>query len=152
MPGPPPKPNAERRRRNTPRANTVKLPAEGRVGPTPRWPMPTFAPDAWEDIWKLPQAVMWEHMGAEPIVARYIDLRDKVMNPEFPEGKTASFWGALVALEDRLGLTPTAMMKLQWEIDGTTEDSTDGVTSVDHAGATVTRMDEVKKRLKKGGS
>lgn len=65
---------------------------------------------------------MWEKMGAEPIVARYVDLRDKVMDPDFPEGRNASFWGVLIALEDRLGLTPSALMKLQWEIDGTTHD------------------------------
>lgn len=119
MPGPPPKLNAERRRRNAPRANTVKLPGQGRAGPIPAWPMQTSKPEEWDQLWRLPQAVMWEGMGAEPIVARYVDLRDKVMDPSFPEGKNASFWNVLMALEDRLGLTPTAMMKLQWEIDST---------------------------------
>lgn len=147
MPGPAPKPNAERRRRNAPKANTVKLPAEGRTDQAPQWPLPTFKPPAWEEIWKLPQAVMWEHMGAEPIVARYVDLRDKVMNPDFPEGKTAAFWGVLSALEDRLGLTPTAMMKLQWEIEGIADDDHDQPATAPGT-ATVTRMDEVKRRLK----
>lgn len=122
MSGPPPKLNGERRRRNAPRANTVKLPAEGRAGPIPRWPMSTSEPEEWKALWKLPQATMWEGMGAEPIVARYVDLRDKVMDPGFPEGKNASFWNVLMALEDRLGLTPTALMKLQWEIDGVAQE------------------------------
>lgn len=65
---------------------------------------------------------MWEAMHAEAVVARYVDLRDRVMNPDFPEGQSASFWTTLTQLEDRLGLTPMAMMKLQWEIDGTADE------------------------------
>lgn len=84
--------------------------------------MQTSKPEEWDELWRLPQAVMWEGMGAEPIVARYVDLRAKVMDPLFPEGKNASFWNVLMALEDRLGLTPTAMLKLQWEIEGTTQE------------------------------
>src|SRR5882757_3798738 len=38
--GPPPKHPSTRRRRNVPMANTVQLPAEGRPGPTPAWPLP----------------------------------------------------------------------------------------------------------------
>lgn len=127
----------------------MKLPAAGRPGPAPPWPMSTFEPEAWKEMWKLPQAVMWEYMGVEPIVARYVDLRDKVMDPKFPEGKTASFWGVLASLEDRLGLTPMAMMKLQWEIEGTTAAYDEPLPETgDQTPAAVSRMDEVKKRLK----
>ena len=96
MPGPAPKPAAERRRRNAPRANTTLLPSEGRKGPAPKWPLPTLKAEGWDEIWKLPQAVMWERMYAEEVVARYVDLREKVSNPEFPESKKASFWGLLL--------------------------------------------------------
>lgn len=37
--GPPPKPEGQRRRRNAPTAATTRLPAEGRTGTTPRWPL-----------------------------------------------------------------------------------------------------------------
>jgi hypothetical protein len=40
VPGPAPKPAHQRRRRNAPLANTLKLPAEGRKGRPPRWPLP----------------------------------------------------------------------------------------------------------------
>jgi hypothetical protein len=40
MPGPTPKPAGQRRRRNAPLANTLKLPAKGRQGRPPRWPLP----------------------------------------------------------------------------------------------------------------
>lgn len=38
--GPPPKHSTVRARRNAPLANTTKLPAEGRKGPAPEWPLP----------------------------------------------------------------------------------------------------------------
>lgn len=148
MPGPPAKPNAERRRRNAPRANTTVLPAAGRKGRAPRWPLTTMQVEGWEEIWKLPQAVMWERMHAVEVVARYVELREKVSNPEFPESKNASFWGVLASLEDRLGLTPKAMLQLQWEVEASEDDA---LVEVDTAAgvATVTRIDGVKDRLKK---
>lgn len=146
MPGPAPKPNGERRRRNAPRANTVKLPAAGRHGAPPPWPFPTITPRGWAEIWTRPQAVMWEAMGVEKVVARYVDLQAKVADPGFSESGSAAFWAQLVALEDRLGLSPMAMMKLQWEIEGTTtyEDP------LEDRGGTVTRIDGVRERLRGG--
>lgn len=38
--GPPQKHSSTRVRRNAPLANTIKLPAEGRKGPVPSWPLP----------------------------------------------------------------------------------------------------------------
>lgn len=39
MPGPPPKPASTRARRNNPKAGFGSLPAEGRQGPPPPWPL-----------------------------------------------------------------------------------------------------------------
>lgn len=144
MPGPPPKPNGERRRRNAPRANTTLLPAGGRLGPAPKWPLGGLPAEGWDDIWSRPQAVMWEKMGAAEIVARYLLLREKIADPAYPESQNASFWNVLTNLEDRLGLTPTAMMRLQWEIEGTTVQPDGGQGGE----GTVTRIDEVRRRLK----
>lgn len=144
MPGPPPKPNGERRRRNAPRANTTLLPAGGRPGPAPKWPLGGLPAEGWDDIWSRPQAVMWEKMGADEIVARYLLLREKIADPAYPESQNASFWNVLTNLEDRLGLTPTAMMRLQWEIEGTTVQPDEGQGGE----GTVTRIDEVRRRLK----
>lgn len=80
---------------------------------------------------------MWERQGAYRIVARYIWLEQRILDPESKESQTASFWGQLKDLEDRLGLSPIAMMRLQWEIAGTTdesepiEDDSDGNALVD---------------------
>lgn len=148
MPGPPAKPMGEKRHTRAPRANTIKLPAVGRQGPAPKWPLSSFKPQDWDEIWKLPQAIMWERMHAELIVARYVELREKVSDSEFPESKSASFWQQLNNLEDRLGLTPMAMMKLYWEIEPTEDDAQVEVDTAVGV-ATVTRIDGVKDRLKK---
>lgn len=73
----------------------------------------------------MPQAVMWEKQRVTTLVARYLFLRDAVARPDSPQAQTASFWSELSKLEDRLGLSPMAMMRLQWEIDGTTVDDTE---------------------------
>jgi hypothetical protein len=66
------------------------LPAEGRKGVSPKWPMPDPATPAekelWRELWHTPQAVEWERLG----------------------------WSR--ELEDRLGLTPKAMRLLLWTI------------------------------------
>lgn len=123
MPGPAPKRNSERRRRNAPRANTVKLPADGRKGRAPKWPFPSPQPKRWAQLWKTPQAVMWEKQHVEQLVARYVLLESKLADADSREAKTASFWATLRDFEDRLGLSPMSLMKLQWEVEGTTEDS-----------------------------
>lgn len=156
--GPPPSPNP--RRRNV-RPAKVQLPAEGRKGQPPAWPLPrnlnllvslqiaqatvdelsakddlppaekrklnkaleqvvfldyksTHVEDAetelWRELWTTPQAVAWERMRYDREVAQYV------------RWKVAAEWGDLDAakearqLSDRLGLTPMAMLRLQWEI------------------------------------
>lgn len=117
--GPPPNPN--RRRRNaTP--NTIKLPAEGRKGRAPKWPL-VLESEAehvlWLDLWKTPQAVMWERLGWTRIVARYARCVVLAEDPDFGDKKataTASLLSEVRQLEDRLGLTPKAMQLLHWEV------------------------------------
>lgn len=102
MPGPAPNPNA--RRRNA-RVGVVQLPAEGRQGPAPKWPLGGKAPASWADLWAKPQAVMWERMRIEHVVARYCLLLASLDQA-----------AEVRQLEDRLGLNPKAMRNLLWEI------------------------------------
>lgn len=165
--GPLPKPNP--RRRNATVAMT-ELPAEGRPGPPPPWPM---IPDVvltarrdlaaakveqlqderrelqaegkatgllerrldkaleiqlitdrqlaaqrdleaglWVDLWALPQAVQWQALGWTRDVAQYV--RHKVLGElgELEHAKEARVWS------DRLGLNPTAMQRLRWQVVG----------------------------------
>lgn len=112
MPGPAPKPAAERRRRNAPMANTVKLPAEGRSGPAPAWPFASDEPSQWADLWATPQAVAWDRLGWIRVVARYALMLDSVES----ENPSVPMLAEVRQLEDRLGLTPMSMLRLRWEV------------------------------------
>jgi len=117
MPGPAPKNPADRVRRNKPLANTVLLPHGGRVGEPPAWPLATNTPKIWASLWATPQAAQWElqGIGTVRVVARYAlfaeEFGDETVEPN------AALLGEIRQLEDRLGLTPMAMLRLRWEID-----------------------------------
>lgn len=114
MPGPPPKHPSERRRRNLPPPLT-QLPAEGRKGDAPEWPL-TAGTQAerrvWAELWATPQAVMWERLGWTRTVARYCRFLVRAEKKDAATGLLAE----VRQLEDRLGLTSMAMKRLQWEI------------------------------------
>lgn len=113
MPGPAPKSSDQTRRRNAPIANTVQLPAEGRVGDPPEWPYGSECPDVWAEFWATPQAAQWERQGMVRLVARYVMVLALVENPETI---SATLLGEVRQLEDRLGLSPMAMLRLRWEV------------------------------------
>lgn len=112
MPGPPPKSPEARRRRNAPLANTVKLPPEGRSGAVPDWPLDGEMPQIWVDLWKTPQAAAWERLGWTRVVARYC----RVVQAAEAVDANAAVMAQASTLEDRLGLTPMAVLRLRWEI------------------------------------
>src|SRR5215216_5569671 len=83
MPGPAPNPNARHRQggRPTARTSVLRLPAGGRPGAPPKWPLLTV-PAAiehlveteqvlWAQLWAMPQAVAWEHDRVHREVAMY---------------------------------------------------------------------------------
>lgn len=119
MPGPPPKELAQGASYNPKKGKNnyiiTELPAEGRQGPTPEWPFRGRPPKYWAHVWTLPQAVEWERIGAEDIVARYVKLRSAVYNTGLDEVKS-SYLTELRYLEDSLGLTPKGMQSLRWRI------------------------------------
>lgn len=110
MPGPPAKTNPVRRNA---RVGTRKLPAEGRRGKPPTWPLSGPAPSEraiWVDLWKTPQAAAWEELGWNRTVARYarlLTVAESLDKDALSEARQ---------LEDRLGLTPKSMRMLLWEI------------------------------------
>ncbi|MGZ0069276.1 phage terminase small subunit [Microbacterium arborescens] len=112
MPGPAPDPNARRRNK---RPAAMTLPANGREGRAPAFPIKTGkrVPTVWASLWKTPQAVAWEKLGYHRVVARYAMLLQIV---ETPETATAALLGEVRQLEDRLGLSPMAMKRLEWVI------------------------------------
>lgn len=111
MPNPP---SVDPVRRNA-RVGPLKLPAEGRKGETPRWPLASQSvgeEGAWEQLWHTPQAVAWERLGWTRTVARYCRIMVAAEHPDAAAGVMAQ----ATALEDRLGLTPKSMRLLLWEV------------------------------------
>jgi hypothetical protein len=134
MPGPAPKAGA--RRRNA-RPDWRTLPASGRPGRAPAWPIgrPSRSETAlWRQLWATPQAFAWDDLGWTRIVARYCRL---VLICEGPES-SAALLSEVRQLEDRLGLTPMSMRRLQWEIGDVAATSSKGPK------ATVTQIDEYR--------
>lgn len=108
--GPPPNPNA--RRRNA-RVGAVRLPAGGRQGDPPVFPLPrptVYERRLWAELWATPQAVAWERLGWTRVVARYVRVLKLADTGNLPASAEAR------QFEDRLGLTPKALRSLMWEI------------------------------------
>lgn len=116
----PPLPSKSPRRRNAPPLKTP-LPREGRKGRCPRWPLEDDASPVelklWRELWHSPQAVQWELLGYTRMVARYVRRlldAEKVDAPAVVNREVRQ-------LEDRLGLSPVAMLRLRWEISDDVE-------------------------------
>lgn len=94
----------------------TKLPAEGRRGDPPAWPLAgrqsAAEKSAWAELWATPQAVAWERFGWTRTVARYC----RVMVASEKPGAPSALLAQATALEDRLGLSPKSMRLLLWEI------------------------------------
>ena len=67
----------------------------------------------WGQLWSSPQAVAWESLGWTRVVARYARVA--------VEAELGVGGGTILAecrqLEDRLGLSPMAMKRLQWQVE-----------------------------------
>lgn len=116
--GPPPKPADQRRRQNaTP--GMVQLPAEGYHGDFPAWP---FADQTeaermrWERVWEKPMAAMWIRMDIAEVVARYVRVCVDIENQTSVNIAGTNMHAEARQLEDRLGLSPMALLRLRWEI------------------------------------
>jgi hypothetical protein len=101
------------RRRNS--ARITQIPAGGREGPTPKWPLvvaPTPAERRmWAKLWAKPQAVIWEAMSLEQEVALYCKV--------WTHAETSMGARALAEVRqigDRLLLNPVAMFRAQVQI------------------------------------
>ena len=178
MPRPPKHPSV-RARRNNPRADFVSLPAGGRKGRTPAWPlvddvkltarlehardlvaevqvqlaaevdgrklgglrrklgqaeltvatvelMLSQSRDAevalWRELWRTPQAVMWEQAHAGREVAQYVRWKVRGEQGDLEAAKEARM------LSDRLGLNPLALLRLRLEIAAVDEAEDKGRT------------------------
>lgn len=124
--GPPPNPNA--RRRNA-RPAFRRLPADGRRGDPPTWPL--YRPNKaeltlWDQLWASPQAAAWEELGWMRTVARYC----RITIAAEKRSATAAVMSESRQLEDRLGLNPKAMRSLGWEIVAAAPETADDAADV----------------------
>lgn len=113
MPGPPPKPPGQRRRRNkapkpvtlakSPPKRAPKLPKRGLLRETVEW---------WETVWASPMAAVWLEADV-PTLARLAGLVDRLHQGE----SSSRLLAEIRALEDRFGLSPLARRRLQWELE-----------------------------------
>ena len=93
------------------------LPAEGREGPPPAWPLTGASArelELWERLWTMPQATAWEHLRQDLEVALYVRNLVIVEQPGFPVSL-----GTLVRqMADSLGLTVPGMRSNRWRVLG----------------------------------
>lgn len=66
----------------------------------------------WAQLWATPQAVAWDRLGWVRTVGRYC----RVAVAAEARDATAAVMGEARQMEDRLGLTPMAMLRLRWEV------------------------------------
>ncbi|WP_306186956.1 hypothetical protein [Streptomyces sp. MK5] len=114
--GPPPDPNSLRQARAANAAGWSTLPAEGRTGPVPQWPLVSMQPreaDLWEDMWARPQAVMWERLGQEIEVAMFCR---KLAEAELPKA-SVELQKVVRQYLDSLGLSVQGMLRNRWRIE-----------------------------------
>ncbi len=113
--GPAPEPDALRRNRPSDQASWTDLPAAGRQGEAPAWPLPRPIRREialWNALWQRPQAVIWERDGLVEEVAHYVRADVEAERRDAPT--------PLRKLRDErakaLGLTEDALLRLRWRI------------------------------------
>lgn len=111
--GPAPDPNALRRERDA--GEWTELPAAGRAGEPPPWPLSQATPrelELWTSEWRRPQALMWERNGQAVEVAMYVRA---VVDAESPRAAVAA--RTLVRQQmDSLGISVPGMRSNRWKI------------------------------------
>lgn len=111
--GPPPDANALRRDRDG--ADWITLPEAGREGEPPAWPLvrPTIREKTvWARQWVRPQAVEWERLHLEEVVAAYVRTMCR-----FEGRKHQGTDGTLMRqLAEELGITSTGLARRRWRI------------------------------------
>lgn len=113
--GPSKDPMALRRDRDK---NLVELPAEGRDGATPEWPLPRPRKREiawWEWLWSTPQAVAWDAHQLHVMVALYVRNLYVV---EQPGVAPANRMTEVRRTMDDLGLTEAGLRSNGWTIVG----------------------------------
>lgn len=114
--GPAPDPNALRRDRKDDKAEWTILPAEGRKGDLPEWPMPTASArelELWARYWAKPQAIIWERDHLVEVVALFVR---QFCEGEVPKASAENRKTVRMMFAD-LYLTPDSMARAKLRIE-----------------------------------
>ena len=94
----------------------IHLPAAGRAGDPPPFPLPRpsrFELETWAREWTRPQAVMWERRGWEVQVALYVRTLRQAASPKASGSTTTNLLRQMV----NLGLTDDGLARNKWIVD-----------------------------------
>lgn len=113
--GPPPDPDALRRDRKEDKAGWTTLPADGRPGDPPVWPLADQTERErvlWEQEWQRPQAVEWERNGQMSEVAMYVRsfASAELMNA------TVAARTLVRQQQEALGISLPGLLRNRWRI------------------------------------
>jgi hypothetical protein len=95
----------------------MRLPAEGRQGSAPEWPLSEASAEEleiWGSLWRTPQSAAWPP-GWTRTAARLARILAEAEKPE----ARASLLSETRQLEAALGLSPVSLARLHWEIEPT---------------------------------
>lgn len=113
--GPARDPQALRRDRKDD-AGWVLLPARGRDGEAPSWPLSRATKrelELWVSEWRRPQAVMWERNGQEVEVALYVRSLKLAEMPKAPVNSRT----LVKQQQEALGISLPGLTRNGWRID-----------------------------------
>lgn len=125
--GPAPDPDALRRERDA--GEWTILPAEGRQGATPDWPLTEQTgreEELWDRLWRMPQALMWERYGQELEVALYV----RRLSEAEARDSSVALSTLVRQLADSLGLSTPGMRANRWRVDRPSEEEAPSGASV----------------------
>lgn len=126
-----PAPTSQERSHKADAQGWVTLPADGRDGYEPAFPLADPSPremQLWERLWETPQATMWEQLHQEFEVASYVRLLERAESPR----SSAIVWGQVKQFAESLGLSVSGMQRNKWTIApiGQADDDAPAVSGV----------------------